>query len=63
VVERLEAIAADTGLTFADTVVLAGNVGVEKAAEAAGVTVEVPALDHVAGHAGGPPPHGPARSS
>jgi catalase-peroxidase len=42
VVERLEAIAADTGLTFADTVVLAGNVGVEKAAEAAGVTVEVP---------------------
>lgn len=42
VVEKLEAIAADTGLTFADTVVLAGNVGVERAAAAAGVTVEVP---------------------
>ena len=39
---ELEAIAADTGLSFADTVVLAGNVGVEKAAAAAGVTVEVP---------------------
>jgi len=42
VVEKLEAIAAETGLTFADTVVLAGNVGVEQAAAAAGVTVEVP---------------------
>ena len=42
VIGTLEAIAADTGLTFADTVVLAGNVGVEKAAAAAGVTVQVP---------------------
>jgi catalase-peroxidase len=42
VIGTLEAIAADTGLTFADTVVLAGNVGVEQAAAAAGVTVQVP---------------------
>ncbi len=38
----LEGIAAKTGLSFADTVVLAGNVGVEKAAAAAGVAVSVP---------------------
>jgi catalase-peroxidase len=42
VIEKLEGIAADTGVTFADVVVLAGNVGVEQAAAAAGVTVEVP---------------------
>ena len=42
VLPQLEAIAADTGLSFADTVVLAGNVGVEQAARAAGVEVEVP---------------------
>ncbi|WP_257956419.1 peroxidase family protein [Nocardioides sp. B-3] len=41
-IEKIEAIATDFGLTFADTVVLAGNVGVEQAAAAAGVTVEVP---------------------
>ena len=38
----LEGIAAGADITFADTVVLAGNVGVEQAAAAAGVTVEVP---------------------
>jgi len=42
VIGTLEAIAADSGLSFADTVVLAGNVGVEQAAAAAGVSVEVP---------------------
>ncbi len=41
-VDKLEGIAADTGVSFADVVVLAGNVGVEQAAAAAGVTVEVP---------------------
>jgi catalase-peroxidase len=41
-IEKLERIATDTGVTFADVVVLAGNVGVEQAAAAAGVTVEVP---------------------
>ena len=38
----LEGIADAHDITFADTVVLAGNVGVEQAAAAAGVTVEVP---------------------
>lgn len=42
VVAKLEEIAAANDITFADTVVLAGNVGVEQAAAAAGVTVEVP---------------------
>jgi catalase-peroxidase len=42
VIPTLEAVAAETGLSFADTVVLAGNVGVEQAAAAAGVEVEVP---------------------
>jgi len=42
VVPVLERIAEDKGLSFADTVVIAGNVGVERAAAAAGVTVEVP---------------------
>ena len=42
VIRVLEGIAEGADITFADTVVLAGNVGVEKAAAAAGVTVEVP---------------------
>lgn len=42
VVSVLEGIADAHDITFADTVVLAGNVGVEQAAAAAGVTVEVP---------------------
>ena len=42
VVAKLETIADANDITFADTVVLAGNVGVEQAAAAAGVTVEVP---------------------
>ncbi len=42
VITVLEGIAAGADITFADTVVLAGNVGVEQAAAAAGVTVEVP---------------------
>lgn len=42
VITVLEGIAEGNGISFADTVVLAGNVGVEKAAAAAGVPVEVP---------------------
>ncbi len=38
----LEPIAAEFGASVADVIVLAGNVGVEQAAQAAGVTVEVP---------------------
>ncbi|MCL1869903.1 MAG: catalase/peroxidase HPI [Promicromonosporaceae bacterium] len=38
----LERIASDAGASFADVVVLAGGVGVELAAAAAGVQVEVP---------------------
>jgi catalase-peroxidase len=38
----LEQIAADSGASVADVIVLAGNVGVEQAAKAAGVTVDVP---------------------
>ncbi len=38
----LEKIAADTGASVADVIVLAGNVGIEQAAKAAGVTVTVP---------------------
>ena len=38
----LEQIAADTGASVADVIVLAGNVGVEHAAAAAGVPVTVP---------------------
>jgi catalase-peroxidase len=38
----LEGIAADTGASVADVIVLAGNVGVEWAAKAAGFTVTVP---------------------
>jgi catalase-peroxidase len=37
-----EGIAADTGASVADVIVLAGNVGVEQAAKAAGVEVTVP---------------------
>ncbi|MEM0899626.1 MAG: catalase/peroxidase HPI [Pseudomonadota bacterium] len=38
----LEPIAAETGASVADVIVLAGNVGVEKAAKAAGYDVDVP---------------------
>jgi catalase-peroxidase len=37
-----EKIAAETGASLADVIVLAGNVGVEQAAKAAGVEVDVP---------------------
>ena len=42
VIRKLEEIQKGTSLSFADIVVLAGNVGVEKAAKAAGFDVEVP---------------------
>jgi len=38
----LEGIAKDTGASVADVIVLAGNVGIEQAARAAGVDVRVP---------------------
>jgi catalase-peroxidase len=38
----LEKIAADTGASVADVIILAGNVGVERAAKAAGFEVTVP---------------------
>lgn len=38
----LEPIAAASGASVADVIVLAGNVGIEQAAQAAGVTVDVP---------------------
>jgi catalase-peroxidase len=38
----LEGIAAETGASIADVIVLAGNVGVEQAAKAAGVDISVP---------------------
>jgi catalase-peroxidase len=38
----LEPIAAESGASVADVIVLAGNVGVEKAARAAGLEIEVP---------------------
>ncbi len=38
----LEPIAAETGASIADVIVLAGNVGIEKAAKAAGFDVTVP---------------------
>jgi len=38
----LESIASGTGVSVADVIVLAGNVGVEQAAKAAGVDVSVP---------------------
>ncbi|MEM5493053.1 catalase/peroxidase HPI [Hoeflea sp. AS16] len=42
VLSVLEKIAAETGASLADVIVLAGNVGIEKAAKAAGVEVAVP---------------------
>jgi catalase-peroxidase len=38
----LEPIAAETGASVADVIVLAGNVGIEQAAKAAGFDVAVP---------------------
>ncbi|RBM29348.1 catalase/peroxidase HPI [Vibrio tarriae] len=38
----LEKVAAESGISIADTIVLAGNVGIEQAAKAAGVNVTVP---------------------
>lgn len=40
----LESIAKDTGASIADVIVLAGNVGIEQAASAAGVNVTAPFL-------------------
>jgi catalase-peroxidase len=42
VLAALEPIAAASGASVADVIVLAGNLGIEQAAKAAGVTVEVP---------------------
>jgi len=42
VLDVLEPIAAESGASVADVIVLAGNVGVEQAAKAAGVEVDVP---------------------
>ncbi len=42
VLNVLEGIAADSGASVADVIVLAGNVGVEQAARAAGVDINVP---------------------
>ncbi|MEL6227313.1 MAG: catalase/peroxidase HPI, partial [Pseudomonadota bacterium] len=42
VLSVLEPIATETGASLADVIVLAGNVGVEKAAKAAGMEVTVP---------------------
>jgi catalase-peroxidase len=42
VLSVLEPIAAETGASVADVIVLAGNVGVEQAAKAAGFDIEVP---------------------
>ncbi|MCB0840932.1 MAG: catalase-peroxidase, partial [Bacteroidetes bacterium] len=42
VLSVLEPIAAKFGISVADTIVLAGNVGIEKAAKAAGINVTVP---------------------
>ena len=42
VLSVLEPIAAQTGASVADVIVLAGNVGIEQAAKAAGVSVNVP---------------------
>ena len=38
----LEPIAAESGVSLADVIVLAGNVGVEQAAKAAGLDVTIP---------------------
>lgn len=42
VLNILEPIANDLGISLADTIVLAGNLGIEKAAKAAGHDIEVP---------------------
>jgi catalase-peroxidase len=42
VLKVLEGIAAETGVSIADVIVLAGNVGIERAAKAAGVDITVP---------------------
>jgi catalase-peroxidase len=42
VLEVLESVAGDTGASVADVIVLAGNVGVEQAAKAAGFDITVP---------------------
>jgi catalase-peroxidase len=42
VLKVLEGIAAETGASIADVIVLGGNVGVEQAAKAAGFEIEVP---------------------
>jgi len=42
VLQTLETIAYDTGASVADTIVLAGNMGVEQAAKAAGFDITVP---------------------
>ena len=42
VLSALEPIAASSGASLADVIVLAGNVGIEQAAKAAGVNVKVP---------------------
>ncbi len=42
VLSVLVPIAAETGASVADVIVLAGNVGIEQAAKAAGMTIEVP---------------------
>lgn len=42
VLSALELIAADSGASIADVIVLAGNFGVEQAAKAAGVDISVP---------------------
>jgi catalase-peroxidase len=42
VLQVLEGIAKDSGASVADVIVLAGNVGLEKAIQAAGLKVDVP---------------------
>ena len=42
VLANLEKIAKSSGISIADTIVLAGNVGIEQAAKAAGVQVTIP---------------------
>ena len=42
VLAKLEPIAAESGASVADVIVLAGNVGIEKAAKAAGFDIDVP---------------------
>lgn len=42
VLSVLEGIASESGVSVADTIVLAGNVGIEQAARAAGIDISVP---------------------